>query len=344
MSIKRPATTGGSELSPDDVLSALRAIGEETRLRILLLLMDGELNVTDLTQILGQSQPRISRHLKLLVDCHLIERVREGSWAFYRLNDAQAVTALARRVVEEIDIDHPAVARDFQRLEEVRQQRSEKAAAYFATHASDWNRIRALHVEESTVEEAILDILGEGDFDVAIDLGTGTGRILELLAPRVNTGIGLDLSHDMLSVARATLDREGLRHCRIRHGDILNVPFDRDCADLIVVHQVLHYLDDPARAIQEAAGLLRPGGRIVIVDFAPHTLEFLRDQHAHQRLGFETDQIVRWVHAAGLVFEKNQDLVPASDGDKERLTVSIWLARDPRPAKLSGADLSEAVA
>lgn len=329
------------KLSPDDFLSILRAAGEETRLRILLLLADGELNVTDLTQVLGQSQPRISRHLKLLVDSGLIERTREGSWAFYRLSDSQAAAGFVRRIVKTIDQSHPSIMRDLSRVEAVRRQRSEQAAAYFAAHASDWDRIRALHVEESAVEAAILECLGDRTFDTAIDLGTGTGRILELLAPRISAGYGLDTSHDMLAVARAALDKQGLRHCRLRHGDVLNVPFGAECADLAVIHQVLHFLDDPGRAISEAAGLLRPGGQMVIVDFAPHKLEFLRDEHAHQRLGFATDQIVRWLHAAGLAFEKSQDFEP---NGPDQLTVTIWLARDPRPALAMGDVPVEAVA
>ena len=333
------------KLDPTAILSILRAMGEETRLRILMLLSDGELNVTDLTQVLGQSQPRISRHLKLLVESGLIERVREGSWAFYRLSDSQPAADILHRVIAGIDPSTPSVARDRDRQAEVRRQRAERAAAYFAEHAFDWNRIRALHVEESAVEGALLDILGDATFDVAIDLGTGTGRILELLAPRIRAGFGLDTSHDMLAVARATIDRDGLTHCRLRHGDILNMPFDAESADLVTIHQVLHYLDDPARAIQEAARLLRPGGKLVIVDFAPHALEFLRDEHAHQRLGFDTDQIVRWLHGAGLVFERNRDLEPGAGSDA-RLTVSIWLARDARPARpaVAGGTAAEAVA
>ena len=283
-------------------LDVLRAAAEETRLRILALLTEGELSVSDLTDILGQSQPRISRHLKLLVEAGLVERHREGAWAFFRLTD---------------------------RLEGVRAQRSQAAQAFFSRLAPEWDRIRSLHAPETVVEAAVLDALGTRSIRNLVDLGTGTGRMLQLLAPRALRTVGLDASHAMLSVARANLEKAGLRGIELRQGDIYAPPFPRDTFDLVVIHQVLHYLDDPARAIREAARLVAPGGRILVVDFAPHSLEFLREAQAHRRLGFAPTQVAGWLDEAGLDCTLNREIAPPKKGD-EHLTVSLWLGQDRR--------------
>ena len=304
----------------------LRAAGEATRLRILALLAQAELNVKDLTHILGQSQPRISRHLKLLAEAGLIRRFREGSWVFFRLGDGGPEAALARSIVASLDPADLTLARDHARAEGVQKARAEAAQAYFRDHAGEWDTIRALHVAEDQVEAAMSEALGEGPFSLLVDLGTGTGRILELFGPRARRALGFDLNHDMLGYARMKLERAGLTHAQARHGDLFNVPLPDGAADAVVLHQVLHFLDDPAAAIGEAARLLAPGGRLLIVDFAPHELEFLREQSAHRRLGFAGDQLARIVEEAGLKLERHRDLAPASKDATEKLTVSLWLA------------------
>ncbi|MGH6866464.1 MAG: ArsR/SmtB family transcription factor [Methyloceanibacter sp.] len=314
-------------MSRAHALAALRAAGEATRLRILALLAEAELNVKDLTQILGQSQPRISRHLKLMAEAGLITRYREGSWVFFRVADSGAEGELARAVVASLDTSDLTVTRDRARGAAVQKARAETAQAYFKTHAAEWDSIRALHVAESQVEEAMDQALGEGPFNLLVDLGTGTGRILELFGARADRALGFDLNHDMLAYARMNLERAGLGHARVRHGDLYNVPLPDAAADAVVLHQVLHFLDDPAGAIAEAARLLRPGGKLLVVDFAPHELEFLREQSAHRRLGFARDQLGRWLKAAGLKVEHFRELSPdPADG---KLIVSLWLALKP---------------
>lgn len=317
-------------LSRVQALAALRAAGEATRLRILALLAGAELNVKDLTQVLAQSQPRISRHLKLMAEAGLITRYREGSWVFFRLTESGSEGALARTIVESLDAADLTLARDRARAEAVQKARAESAQAYFKAHAAEWDEIRALHVAEKEVEAAMDETLGQGPFELLVDLGTGTGRILELFGPRAHRALGFDLNHDMLAYARMKLERAGLAHAQVRHGDLYNLPLADEAADAVVLHQVLHFLDDPAAALAEAARTLRPGGKLVVVDFAPHELEFLREQSAHRRLGFARDQLGRWLESAGLKLERFRDLSP--DPGAGKLTVSLWLGAKPAAA------------
>jgi ArsR family transcriptional regulator len=327
MSSEAKTAGTGPGLSRAQALAALRGAGEATRLRILALLSGGELNVKDLTQILGQSQPRISRHLKLMADAGLIKRFREGSWVFFRLADLGAEAALAQSVVASLDQSDLTLARDRARAEAVQKARAATAQAYFKAHAGDWDKIRTLHVAEKDVEAAMDEALGEGPFDLLVDLGTGTGRILELFGHRASRALGFDINHAMLAYARMKLERAGLSHAQVRHGDLHNVPLPDGAADAVVLHQVLHFLDDPAAALAEAARLLAPGGKLLVVDFAPHELEFLREQSAHRRLGFARDQIGRLLESAGLKLERFRELKSEPTGGK--LTVSLWLGSKP---------------
>jgi ubiquinone/menaquinone biosynthesis C-methylase UbiE len=316
-------------LSFDALLGALGAAGEETRLRLLLLLSEAELTVSELVTILGQSQPRISRHLKLLVEAGLVVRHREGSWAFFLAAPAGAAGEIAGAISTWLDPQDPVLLSDRARLAEARRVRDAQAARYFAAQASNWDKIRALHVPEERVETAVRDLIGAAPIQALLDLGTGTGRMLELLAPLAARAIGIDQSPAMLAVARARLERAGLRNVQLRQGDIYAVPVERNGYDLVVLHQVLHYLDDPGRALREAARVLRPGGRLLVVDFAPHAEEALRESHAHRRLGFGPDEIASYLNDASLDLTDHRDLPPLP-GEGGTLTVSLWLARDRR--------------
>ena len=309
----------------DEYLAGLRAAAEPTRLRLLALCAEGELTVSELTEILGQSQPRVSRHLKLLVEAGLLDRIREGTWAFYRLTGGGPGTRLGRGLLDMIPGDDATLALDRERLGAVKQARAGRAQAYFRKNAARWNEIRKLYVAETEVEKALIEAMGMDGVGDFLDIGTGTGRILELFGEKVERGVGIDLSREMLALARANLERAGRHNCQVRHGDMYKLPVPSGSFDAVAIHQVLHYADDPAAAIAEAARVLRPGGRLVIVDFAPHDLEFLRRDHAHRRLGFSDDEVKGWCRAAGLV--------PASTvhlpGDP--LTVTIWTVRRSHP-------------
>lgn len=318
------------KLGLEKLVDVLKAAGETTRLRLLALLAAGDLTVTDLTEILGQSQPRISRHLKLLAEVDLIDRYQEGAWAYFRLKGEGAGVALVRELLSASDVADAVLLRDAQRLATLKNTRSEKAQAYFSRNAAGWDALRRLHVSENDVEAALKSIVGSDPVDGFLDLGTGTGRMLELFDGLYRRGVGVDASRDMLAVARANLDRSGTNRASIRHGDIFNLPLEGHQFDLVTIHQVLHFLQQPEAAIAEAARMLAPGGRLAIVDFAPHTLEQLRDDHAHVRLGFSHQLIGEWLEKAGLALDEALDLAP-KDGDGA-LTVTIWLAHDRRPA------------
>ena len=326
--------TNPAHLSFDVLNAALKAAGEDTRLRVLVLLAEAELTVSDLTQILRQSQPRISRHLKLLVEAGLVERFREGAWAFFRLAERGGSAELARTLIARLDASDPIAMRDRERLLEVRRARAAAAQDYFRAHAAQWDRIRKLHVADEAVENAIHEALTGQPFHSLLDLGTGTGRMLELFGANIERGLGIDLSPDMLQLARARIERAGFRHCSVRQGDIYDLAVPAGTFDVVVIHQVLHFLDDGGRAIREAARVLSRSGRLLVIDFAPHDLEFLREEHAHRRLGFALDTVAQWMSAAGLDMTLHRSL-PPEPGSEGKIAVSLWLGRDTRAATLA---------
>lgn len=310
----------------DQLVTMLRAAGDPTRLRLVLVLLRAELTVSELTTIVGQSQPRVSRHLKLLAEAGLIERFKEGSWVFYRANERGAGAELLAAIANAVKEDARTHDADLRRLNQVREQRAGEASAYFKANAAQWERIRALHAPEKDVEAAILGCFSGAPLETLLDAGTGTGRMLELLAGRAKRAVGVDVSPEMLAIARDRLVRADLRHAQVRLADIFRLPFAdggvRSGFDAVIFHQVLHYLDDPLAAVVEAARTMRPGGRLLIADFAPHELEFLRTDFAHRRLGFSDSEVKGWFKAASLAPRASEAIV----SDKGKLTVKIWLA------------------
>ena len=294
-----------------------QALADPTRLRIVALLRLMELSVGELAQVLGQSQPRVSRHLKILADASVLERRKEGSWVFLTLAGAERVAPMFALVDEWADAATRALfASDAARTETIRAERAEAANRYFAGHAEVWDQIRSLHVAESQVEQAIERTLS-GPLGTLIDVGTGTGRMIELFGPRASQAIGIDRSSDMLRVARVKLEAAGIQSS-LRQGDMYALPLADGSADSIIIHQVLHYAHSPAAAIAEAARVLAPGGTLLVVDFAAHEREELRERDAHIRLGFEDEVMAGWFAAAGLAVDQVQHL------EGGELTVTLW--------------------
>ncbi len=330
-------------LAPQALTLMLKAAADPTRLRLLVLLAEGELNVTDLTRILDQSQPRVSRHLKLLVEAGLVERFRDGSWVFFNLAERGAGRRLTELVVTLADGEAGHLAGDRRRAAEIKSERARAAQDYFERHAADWDRIRSLHVPEREVEATMRRVLGPGPFNLLVDLGTGTGRVLELLADRCRRGLGIDVNERMLSLARGRLSEAGLAGAQVRHGDIYALSLADRSASVVVMHQVLHFLADPLAALEEAARILEPGGRLLLVDFAPHDLEFLREEFAHQRLGFAESQLRQWLADCGLEVRSVEPLARRSGAGK--LTVLVVDAHKPAipPTDASGQRQLESV-
>jgi len=317
-----------AHLSFDTLLGQLKAASEATRLRLLVLLTHGELTVSDLTLILGQSQPRISRHLKLLCDAGVIERFPEGAWVYYRLIDTGPGAVLIRNLLSNLDRCDPQLSHDYSRLQQVRQSHADAANSYFDANAREWDDVRARHVSEGAVEKAMLAQFADMKFKNHLDVGTGTGRMIELFQDRVTRSVGIDANPRMLSVARNKLAAAGAP-VQVRQADVYNLTFQNGVLapdyDLVTIHQVLHYLDDPARALSEVARVTARGGRWIIVDFAPHTLEFMREEYAHRRLGFSNEQMLGWIENVGMQPLETLSLDPETVSG-EKLTVTIWTA------------------
>ena len=288
-----------------------------------------ELSVGEIAQVLQQSQPRVSRHLRIQAESGLVERVREGAWVFVRLGPAAisgpalaAIDALAARVSGATD---PGAA-DRARLAVVRADRAAAVDSWFAAHASQWQQERSLHSSEAAVEAAICAALGEGELGDLVDVGTGTGRMIELLADRATSIIGLDRNPEMLRIARNRLEAAGLTSARVQTGDMYQLPLAAAACDTLLLHQVLHYADNPAAAIDEAARVLRPDGRLLVIDLMPHNREELRVERRHLRLGFADDAVVAWMEHAGLAASVASRLPPTSP---DELGVTIWLGNKP---------------
>lgn len=308
----------------DKIASALKVLGHPERLRILALLSRGELTVSEIVQIMGLSQPRVTQYIKSLEDAGIIERLKEGSWVFSRLRRGnETISAIVATTLASLPHDDAQLLADNQRLEDVRRERAKTVEAFFDDVANDRGQLGDEYLPQTKIEEAIISLVGHGPIGNMIDLGTGTGRVLELFSDRVSHGSGLDNNADMLKVARHKLSASGRTHLTVRQGDLHSAPWPDGSAQLVTLHQVLHYLEYPEDAINEAARLLEGHGKLLIVDFVPHDHEAFRTDYAHRRLGFSDANIIRWFSNAGLELEKT-DIVPSESG---RPDVGLWLGR-----------------
>ena len=278
----------------DALLSGLRAVAEPTR---------------------------VSRHLKLMVEAGVLERNREGARAFYRPAERGALADMVQSLVALVPAEDPAVLDDLIRLDGIREDRAERASRYFQANAARWEELRGLYVDDDVVDERLLAALKEEPGGDLLDIGTGTGRVLEMAADHVRSAVGIDNARPMLEIARANLDKAGFRHCQVRLADMYRLPFPAERFDAVTINMVLHYAEAPGALLAEVARVLKPGGRLIVVDFAPHELVELRDEHEHRWLGFEEAEIARIAAHAGLTLEPTVSL------EGEPLTVCLWRAR-----------------
>lgn len=285
--------------SLSSTLEALRAIAEHTRLRILLLCAHGELTVGDLSEILEQSQPRVSRHLKLMHEAGVLERHQEGQSVWFRAVTAGPLASLVRETVDQVSHDDEHHKHDLARLRLVTDTWEVQAQSYFRKHYARWDEVRRGLIDEATVDAALRDRFAETEAETLLDVGTGTGHVLRLLGPEITEGVGIDVSRDMLLAARAAIHNEGLPHCQVRQGDMRKLPFENGSFDALSLHLVLHYAEHPNDVISECGRVTAPGGWIFLVDFGPHERRDFTRQHGHRWPGFADDSVRQWLAGAG---------------------------------------------
>jgi len=308
----------------EQIATALKVLGHPERLRILALLSRGELTVSELVHILGLSQPRVTQYINSLEGAGIIERLKEGSWVFSRIRRGNvAISALVATTLTALPQDDATLKSDRRRLEDVRNARAVAAAEFFANVANDRGQLGDEYLPQEDIENKMLDLLGQSQFNFMVDLGTGTGRILEVFSKVTKRGSGIDNNTVMLKVARANLAQSGMDHLSVRQGDLHATPLGSGVADLVTLHQVLHYLDEPSEAILEAARLLETDGQLLIVDFEAHKFDEFRERYAHRRLGFSDQDISRWLMDGGLQLVETALIKTNPD----RPNVRIWLGK-----------------
>lgn len=306
-----------------NMLDIFRALADPTRLRIMHLLRAMELAVGEIAQVVGQSQPRVSRHVRILVEAGLVERRKEGSWVFLRLVQDTGLAPLLAYfdAAEPSESEALWMKADLARLAAVRNDRALAAERYFSDHAEEWDAIRSLHIPEAQVEGAMRALLGKEAIGRLLDIGTGTGRMIQLFGPDAAQVTAVDRSPDMLRLARAKLPEVGSDKYALLMGDFYALPVADRMSDTVILHQVLHYAQAPEAVIAEAARVLDGEGRLLIADFAPHECEDLRNRDQHARLGFSDAQMGGWFDNEGLAMEAVETL-PGGE-----LTVKLWLGR-----------------
>jgi len=268
------------------LLDTLKAAAEPTRLRLLALCSCGELTVSELTEVLGQSQPRISRHLKILCTAGLLDRFREQSWVFYRVPVRGPGAETARDLLRLLPGDDPALTLDRERLEQVLERRAALAGDLPAGEPSP-----------AGVDARILGLLGGEPLGELLDIGTGTGRMLRLLGRSAATAVGIDISRRMLMLARSNLHAAGLANLSVRQGNMYQLRFADGSFDTVTIDQVLFQAEQPADVLREAARVLRPGGRLLLVEFLTGESEGAVGQG---EILVTRDALAAWFAGAGL--------------------------------------------
>ena len=324
----------------ENYATLLKTLGHVDRLRIVALLSRAELTVTELVQILELSQPRVTQYIKSLEDIDVIERLREGSWVFSRLKRTnRPASRIVSAALQALPEDDAVLASDTQKLNEIKRSRSEVVEAFFASVAKNQGQLGNEYLPQARIEQALLEVCAGNNFELMIDMGTGTGRMLEVFSPIIKSGIGLDANPAMLKVARHRLASDDYNHVTVQQCNLNETPFRDGSADLITLHQVLHYLDDPQDAIDEASRLLKAKGVLFIVDFETHENERFRVDYEHRRLGFSENDMAEYARVSNMSIERVKEFENEANPN-----IIIWQARkNKKPAVACRSVESEAL-
>lgn len=294
------------------LLDSFSALADATRCRMLFVLGRQELTVSELCAVLQLPQSTVSRHLKTLADAGLVVSRRDGTSRFYSpAPDEGGAQARIWEVTRATLADTPAATADARRLDRVLARRSETSQQFFATTAGQWDRLRDELFGADFALGALVGLIP--DTWVVGDLGCGTGATTASLAPNVARVIGVDGSSEMLAAAARRLGR--FTNVDLRKGTLEALPIDRASLDAAVMMLVLHHVPAPAEALAEAARVIKPGGRLLLVDMAPHEHDEYRRQMGHVWLGFAEDHVRRLLTHAGFSNVRVQPL-PSNDAAK----------------------------
>jgi DNA-binding transcriptional ArsR family regulator len=295
--------------SYDNYIDALKAISEPTRFRLVRLCAQGELTVSELMRIVGQSQPRVSRHLKLLQDAGILERFREQHWVFYRVAQEEHYQLLVSGLIKQIEKNETIIQLDQSRLIELQAARATLSETFIETELPDWLRLHEYHGDTARFESAVQDALAEKTVGHLLDVATGTGRMLKIVGPLASSGVGIDLSKKMVTVARSVLAESGLAHLTVRQEDMYQMRFAARHFDTITIDQVLYFATNPDALIKETARVLKYGGRLLVVAFTAS-----KTAKTPPSVGIELSDIQQWIESAGLKIT-NTNILPGDSLD-----------------------------
>ncbi len=317
-------------LSLASLVEISKALGDEARLRILALIRNAEMSVKDICDILGQSQPRVSRHIKILADADLIKRTKEGAWLYCKLNRSGAIGYFITSYLDNVDDQDAVFASDLRRFETIVSQRIADADRFFEENAQEWDRIRELQIPDTLLDQEIQDHIGKEQIENLLDVGTGTGQMLEILHGRYQKATGIDMSSAMLRVARGRLAKLQTSNVSFQQLDILSIGKDLGQFDCVICHHVLHFIPNASEAIARMAECVKANGRLIIIDYLPHSIDFLAQDYHHMWNGFPPEEMAKWFSQNSLSLQHMQSYqadLKSKKKQSDSLIVGLWVAQ-----------------
>lgn len=318
-----------------EFVRTLKALADPLRLRILAAVAEEELTVGEVQDVVASMQSSVSRNLAILREAGFVQDRKEGTSVYFstRPDMPEPARELFKSLHSRLGAI-PEIKKDHARLEEARRRRLRRSQSYFESLAGDWERIRKSYFDDRITSLAIEKLLPR-DLTLA-DIGCGTGSLTFELARFARSVIGVDLSPEMLRRARAVAKERAFRNVEFRQGDALKLPLDPASVDAAFCVMVLHFVPDPERVIAGLCRITRPGGSVILVDLVEHKQEWMREQMAHQWLGFDRDSIEKWFRGSGAE-SVDYDLTGSFAGEKMARNgnrpVEIFVARAILPEK-----------